>query len=127
MGNFKPHYQSHRDDQRQGGTAPTQAHMALLTGQLGDPDALLAIPEGTHLFFISDPRRADGVTEAILQKVVYDNYVLKEIRLVAYSRDRNSTRVLILRANWEGQYKSAVTKELADTQKMLDSSNDKPK
>jgi len=94
----KPIYHSHRNDQHSGGAAPTQAHMALLTGQLGDPDALLPIPEGAHLFFISDPRRADGITECIVSKVVYKDQLLKEIRLVAFTRSTKSTRRLTLKA-----------------------------
>lgn len=106
--NKAPLYGSQRNDQRSGGNAPTQAHMALQTGQVGDADGLLAIPPGAHVFFISDPRRADGVTECILEKVVFENQVLKEVRLVAYTRNTKSTRRLTLRATWEGDYKSAV-------------------
>ena len=112
-----PLYHSHRNDERSGGEAPTQAHLALQTGQIGEPDALLPIPPGAHLFFISDPRRADGITECILEKVVYENHVLKEIRLVAYTRSTKSTRRLRLVANWEGEYKSGLNPEQPNKEK----------
>ena len=105
---FKPLYHSHRNDELSGGTAPTLAHMALQTGRIGDPDALLAIPNGSHLFFVSDPRRADGIVECILEKLVYENHVLKEIRLVAFTRSTKSTRRLTLKAIWSGEYKSGL-------------------
>ncbi len=117
---YKPLYHSHRNDEHSGGEAPTQAHMALQTGKIGDPDALLAIPEGAHIFFISDPRRADGITECILQKVVYENYILKEIRLVAFSRSAKSTRRLVLRATWDGEYKSGLENDHAALDKKLE-------
>ena len=106
-----PLYHSHRNDEKDGGEAPTQAHMALLTGLIGDPDALLRIPEGSHLFFISNPRRADGITEVILEKVVFENYALKELRFVAFTRNTKSTRRLTLKAVWEGEYKSGLDGE----------------
>ena len=115
-----PLYHSHRDDTKQGGTAPEQAHMALLTGRIGDPDALLAIPKGSHIFFISDPRRADGVQEWILEKVVYNGQVLKELRLVAYSRSTQSTRRMRLVANYEGDYRSGLEAEQGRMVKMLE-------
>lgn len=103
-----PLYSSQRNDERSGGAAPTQAHMALQTSAVGDPAGLLAIPPGAHIFFISDPRRADGITEMILEKVVYDGSVLKEVRLVAFTRSTQSTRRLTLVANWSGQYSSGI-------------------
>lgn len=106
-----PFYGSQRNDNRSGGDAPIEAHLALLTQPMKgdfDPDALLPIPPGAHVFFISDPRRADGVTECILQKVIYEGSLLKEIRLVAYTRSTKSTRILRLMANWEGKYESGV-------------------
>ncbi len=119
---YKPLYTSHRNDEKSGGAAPTQAHMALLTGAMGDPDAILPIPEGAHLFFISDPRRADGVTEMILEKVVFVNNVLKEVRLVAYTRSTKSTRRLRLTATWEGQYSSALDNNKKEIQGKLNDS-----
>lgn len=107
----KPFYTSHRNDEKSGGTAPSQAHMALQTGKVGEPDALLPIPVGAHLFFISDPRRADGITEVILEKVVFENYALKEVRFVAFTRSDKSTRRLTLKAVWEGKYKSGLENE----------------
>lgn len=107
----KPFYHSHRNDQHSGGEAPSMAHMALQTKAMDgdfDPDALLPIPPGAHLFFISDPRRADGIYEMILEKVVFENNALKEVRLVAFTKDRTSTRRLTLKANWGGTYKSGL-------------------
>lgn len=108
MANFKPFYSSHRNDEHSGQAAPTTAHMALQTGAVGDASGILAIPEGSHLFFIEDPRRADGIIEVILEKVVFKNHTLKEVRLVAYTRSTKSTRKLRLRADWEGRYESGL-------------------
>lgn len=105
---LRPLYHSHRDDTKQGGTAPDHAHMALQTGAIGDPEGLLAIPPGAHLFFIKDPRRASTIIECILEKVVFENDQLKEVRLVAYSRDAKTTRRLHLTAAWSGQHVSAL-------------------
>jgi hypothetical protein len=116
----KPIYHSHRNDEMSGGTAPTQAHMALQTRAIGEPDALLPIPIGSHLFFISDPRRADGVTEMILEKVVFENGALKEVRLVAFTRSTKSTRRLSLKANWAGEYKSGLENDQSKLGEVLD-------
>lgn len=117
----KPFYTSHRNDQKSGGEAPTQAHMALLTGRIGiDPDAILPIPPGSHLYFISDPRRADGITEMILEKVVYENHVLKEVRLVAFTRSTQSTRRLSLKAVWGGDYKSGLEGSQGQAEKVIE-------
>lgn len=122
---MKPVYSSHRDDQHGGGQAPTKAHMALQTGQVGDADGILAIPPGAHLFFISDPRRADGIMECILEKLVFDGVVLKEIRLVAYTRNTRSTRRLRLVANWEGKYESLTKDMVKDGQAHMDETDGK--
>jgi hypothetical protein len=106
-------YTSHRDDTKQGGQAPSQPHLALQTGAIGDPDGLLAIPPGAHLFFIENPRRADTIIEVIMEKVVFENHVFKGIRCVAYTKNAKSTRRLTLTAAWEGEYKSGLN---ADTQ-----------
>lgn len=108
---IKTPYTSHRDDTHDGGKAPTKAHMALQTGKIGDPAGLLAIPPGAHLFFIEDPRRADTIIECILEKVVFENHHLKEIRLVAYTRSTKSTRRLHLTAAWSGEYRSALDED----------------
>lgn len=122
---FKPLYHSHRNDTKSGGEASTQAHMGLLTGRIGiDPDAILGIPPGSHLFFISDPRRADGITEMILEKVVFENHVLKEVRLVAYTRSTKSTRRLRLVANWEGVYKSGLEQDQGEAVKKLEDNHE---
>lgn len=105
---MNPLYTSHRNDERQGGEAPNEPHLALQTGAIGDPTGLLAIPKGSHLFTIENPRRADTITEYILEKVVYENHVLKELRLIAYTKNAKSTRRLRLVASWEGEYKSGL-------------------
>lgn len=104
-------YTSHRDDEHGGGKAPTTAHLALQTAKVGEPDALLPIPEGSHLFFIENPRKADTIVECILEKVIFDNHILKEIRLVAYSKSWKTTRRLHLTAAWSGQHVSALNEE----------------
>lgn len=103
-----PLYVSQRNDERSGGQAPTQAHMAVQLGQVGDMAGVTPLAVGSHVFFISDPRRADGITECILEKVVFEGSVLKEIRYVAFTRSEKSTRRLVLKAVWEGQYKSGL-------------------
>lgn len=104
-------YTSHRDDTKQGGAAPNQAHLALQTGAIGDPAGLLAIPPGAHLFIIENPRRADTIIEVIVSRVVFDNHVFKGIECVAYTKNAKSTRRLFLTAAWDGEYKSALNAE----------------
>lgn len=124
---MKPLYHSHRDDTHQGGLAPISAHLALQTGKVGDPDGILAIPPGAHLFFIEDPRKASTIIECILEKVIFENGHLKEIRLIAYSKDTRTTRRLHLTAAWSGAHKSALddTRNDAAVQTKLDG-KDKP-
>lgn len=104
----KPLYISHRDDTHQGGTAPTHAHMALQTGKVGDPAGILQIPEGSHIFIIENPRKANTIFELILEKVVFDNGVPKELRFVAYTKNWKSTRRVVFHANWMGEYQSGL-------------------
>lgn len=116
---MKTIYSSHRNDQKSGGDAPTKAHMALQTGAIGDPAGILAIPEGSHLFFIEDPRRADTVIEVILEKVVFDNHHLKEVRMVAFSKSWKTTRRLHLTAAWSGKHVSGLDEQQAQTDQQL--------
>lgn len=104
----KPLYVSHRDDTHQGGKAPIQAHMGLQTGRIGDPDGILGIPPGSHVFFIEDPRQADTIIECILEKVIFEDHKLKGITLIAYSKSMKTTRRLHLTAVWTGQHVSAL-------------------
>lgn len=113
-------YHSHRNDQHSGDKAPVTAHMALKTGALNDPSAILPIPVGSHLFFIEDPRRANTIIEVILKKVIYENHVFKGIEAVAMSGNWASTRRLFLTAAWDGEYKSALTKDEHAIQAKLD-------
>lgn len=103
-------YISHRDDTKQGGEAPLQPHLGLLTG----PGEITAIPVGAHIFAIENPRRADTITEYLLEKVIYKDHVLTEIRLVAYSKSTKTTRRLRLIASYDGEHVSPLD---AETQK----------
>lgn len=86
--------------------APHRAHMALQTGAIdGDPESLIAIPEGSHLFFIEDPRYAQTIIEVILEKVIYENHIFKGIRCYARGSD-GKTRKLHMMAAWTGEFKS---------------------
>ncbi len=112
-------YTSHRDDKKGGGDAPVRAHMALQTSAIGDPHGLLAIPEGAHLFFIEDPRRADTIIEVILEKVEFENHVFKGIRCLAYSKSLKTTRRLYLTAAWTGKHVSALDKDTEQVKKQM--------
>lgn len=105
---MKHTYTSHKDPTHGGGTAPRHAHMALQTRAAGEPDWLLAIPEGSHLFFIEDPTKPDTILEVILEKVEFENHIFKGIRAVAYSKSTKTTRRLYLTAAWTGKHVSAL-------------------
>lgn len=111
---LKHAYTSHRNDTKGGAEAPVYAHMAH-----GAMDNLCPIPNGAHMFFIEDPRRADTIIEAIVEKVEYENHVFKGIRLVAYSKSWKTTRRLYLTAAWSGQHVSALDESMKGTDAQL--------
>jgi hypothetical protein len=100
-------YTSHRDDARKGGEAPPRPHLAVRVRD----DQILAIPEGTHLFLIRDPRKLNGVFEVIFERLKFENDIPKEIHFVVPSNDPTSTRKAIATLAWHGDYKSWVRRE----------------
>lgn len=75
-------------------------HLALVTER-----GMMALKPGNVIAIVEDPTKPDGIFLLAIHEVSH-----KKLVFVAYTQDRSSSRHVVFKADWRGDYKSWLRK-----------------